>query len=89
METKITSKDLNLFKATLQEGREKEFNLDPEIVNDVTYEFYKFFSVFKEELYKNWAKDILKDMTLKNDEFPIYCIMAFTNSYSNYKDKTK
>ena len=35
--------NINLIKAILNEGREKEFNLKPDKVFNVAYEFYKFY----------------------------------------------
>ena len=53
MKNQIKLDNINLIKALLNEGREKEFNQDPQKVWDVVYEFYKFFEVYKDELKQN------------------------------------
>jgi len=83
--------NINLIKAILNEGREKEFNLKPDKVFNVAYEFYKFYEVFQDELLINWAKDVSKNKELKSSyhagHFPLYCFTAFATSYNNYKNK--
>lgn len=79
--------NINLIKAILNEGRKKEFNLKPNKVFNVAYEFYKFWNIFKDEIFKNWAKDVLKNKELKNTDFPLYAFTAFATSYNNYKNK--
>ena len=92
MINKIKINDNNLIKALLNEGRKKEFNLNPEKVWGISYEFYKFYSVFKDDLYNNFDKHIEKTIDKVKDplcEFPLFCITAFATSYDEYKNKTK
>ena len=90
MKNQIKLNNINLIKALLNEGREKEFNQDPQKVWAVSYEFYKFYSVFKDELHKNFDKHIEETIDKVKDplcEFPLFCLTAFANSYNNYKEK--
>lgn len=90
MKNQIKLDNINLIKALLNEGKEKEFNQDPENVWDVVYEFYKFYEVYKDELYNNFDKHIEETIDKVKDpfcEFPLFCITAFGNAYSNYKEK--
>ena len=96
MKNQIKLDNINLIKALLNEGKEKEFNQDPNKVWDVVYEFYKFYEVYKDELkqnhemyLKNIIDEIIETKETPNDyeEFPLFCLTAFANSYSNYKEK--
>ena len=51
------------------------------------YEFYKFYTVFKQQLLENYAIDKEKDIDDKHKDFmqfPIYCFTAFIKSYSDH-----
>ena len=96
MKDQIKLDNINLIKALLNEGNKKEFDLPPDKVWAVCYEFYKFFEVYKDELkenYEDYLKEILngiietKETPKGYQDFPLFCITAFANSYSNYKDK--
>ena len=96
MTKQIKLDNINLIKALLNEGRKKEFNQEPEKVWDVVYEFYKFFEVYKDELKQNhelYLKETIDKIIETNkipnefEEFPLFCITAFANSYNNYKEK--
>ena len=90
MKNQIKLNNINLIKALLNEGNEKEFNQSPEKLWAVSYEFYKFYSVYKDELYTNFDKHIEATIDKVNDplcEFPLFCITAFANAYDNYKLK--
>jgi uncharacterized HAD superfamily protein len=82
-------KNNNLMKALLNEGRQKEFNLHPDKVWGMSYEFYKFYECFKDKLYKNFDKHIEDTIDKVADplcEFPLFCITAFATSYEEYKN---
>jgi len=90
MKNQIKLDNINLIKALLNEGNKKEFNQDPKKVWALSYEFYKFYSVYKDELYNNFDKHIEETIDKVKDplcEFPLFCITAFANSYNNYKEK--
>ena len=90
MKDQIKIDNINLIKALLNEGNKKEFNQEPEKVWAVCYEFYKFYSVYKDELYSNFDKHIEETIDKVEDplcEFPLFCITAFGNAYNNYKQK--
>ena len=73
----------------MRETKEPELQIEDEQLYLVGHEFYKFFMVFKDELYKNHERD-LQDPANKFDdfmEFPVYCFAAFTTSYLEYKQK--
>lgn len=81
-------KNNNLMKALLNEGIQKEFNLHPDKVWDMSYEFYKFYECFKDKLYKDFDKHIEDTIDKVADpfcEFPLFCITAFATSYEEYK----
>ena len=81
-------KNNNLMKALLNEGIKKEFNLHPNKVWGMSYEFYKFYECFKDKLYKNFDKHIEDTIDKVADplsEFPLFCITAFATSYEEYK----
>ena len=82
----------NLMKALLNEGIQKEFNLHPDKVWGMSYEFYKFYECFKDKLYKNFDKHIEDTIDKVADplcEFPLFCITAFATSYEEYKTNNK
>ena len=96
MKNQIKLDNITLIKALLNEGREKEFNQDPDKVWDFFYEFYKFIEVYKDELKQNhelYLKDTIDEIIQTNEtpnnytEFPLFCLTAFANSYNNYKEK--
>lgn len=96
MKNQIKLDNINLIKALLNEGRKKEFNQDPNNLWDVVYEFYKFYEVYKDELKENhelYLKETIDKIIETNktpnefEEFPLFCLTAFANSYSNYKEK--
>lgn len=96
MKNQIKLDNINLIKALLNEGNKKEFNQTPENVWDVVYEFYKFYEVYKDELKQNhelYLKDTIDEIIQTNEtpnnyeEFPLFCLTAFANSYNNYKQK--
>jgi len=85
-------KNNNLMKALLNEGIQKEFNLHPDKVWGMSYEFYKFYECFKDKLYKNFDKHIEDTIDKVADplcEFPLFCITAFATSYEEYKTNNK
>ena len=75
----------------MRDTKEPELRIEDEQLYLVGYEFYKFFTVFKDELYKNHERD-LQDPANKFDdfmEFPVYCFGAFTTAYLEHKEKDK
>ena len=90
MKDQVKLDNINLIKALLNEGNKKEFNQNPKKVWALSYEFYKFYSVYKDELYNNFDKHIEETIDKVKDplcEFPLFCITAFANAYQNYKKK--
>ena len=93
----IIMKNNNLTKALLNEGLEKEFNIDPEKVWEVSYEFHKFYEFYKDTLKENYSehlKEILNDIIETGEvevdplcEYPLFCLTAFATSYNEYKEK--
>jgi len=90
MKNQIKLDNINLIKALLNEGNKKEFNENPNKIWAISFEFYKFYSVYKDELHNNFDKHIEQTLDKVDDplcEFPLFCITAFANAYDNYKQK--
>ena len=100
MKDQIKLDNINLIKALLNEGNKKEFNLAPQKVWAVCYEFYKFYSVYKDELQNNFnehlketiskiieadnGKEIIKDAA--NDELREFPLFCITAFANAYNN---
>lgn len=74
----------------MKDTKEPELRIEDEQLYLVGYEFYKFYSTFKDELYENYAKAQEKDEYLEfNKQFPVFCFSAFAASFSEYQEKNK
>lgn len=74
--------------------KEPELQIYEEQLISVGYEFYKFYSVFKDKLYENYARFQEEREEDEDDwdfdrQFPIYCFRAFTTSFLEYQEKNK
>ena len=75
----------------MRETKEPELRIEDEQLYLVGYEFYKFYSVFKDKLYENYAKAQEEDDEYLefNRHFPMFCFSAFASSFLEYQEKNK
>jgi len=74
----------------MAETKEPELRIEKEQLISVGYEFYKFYSTFKDKLFENYAKAQEEDEVLDFDsQFPVFCFRAFTTSFLEYQEKNK
>lgn len=72
----------------MRNTKEPELKIEDEQLYLVGYEFYKFYSVFKDKLFENYAKAQEEDEELEfNKQFPVFCFGAFTTSFLEHQEK--
>lgn len=78
----------------MAETKESELRIEKEQLISVGYEFYKFYSVFKDKLFENYAR-FQEEIEEEEDDcdfdrqFPVFCFRAFTASFLEYKKENK
>ena len=72
----------------MRDTKEPELRIEDEQLYLVGYEFYKFYSAFKNRLFENYAKAQEKEDDLEfNRQFPVFCFSAFATSFLEHQEK--
>ena len=75
----------------MSETKEPELRIEDEQLYLVGYEFYKFYSVFKDILFENYIKAQEEEYVDKDFEFnrhyPVFCFSAFATSFLELQEK--